>query len=489
MSASVEAQAGIPWRRLNPIAAPLIAGLVLLAVLFAGEITAAVTVWRGSTAYGHCWLVLPIALWLLWERRAVLRYLAPRPAWWPFLLALPLGAAWAGSTWLGIMEGRQLATVGFLLLLLLALLGPRLWWAWSPGFLYLLFLVPFGAFLTTSLQHFTASFVIGGLDFLRIPYDADSFRITIPEGVFYVAEACAGLRFLIASIAFGVLYAVTMFRSPLRRAIFIAVSCILPVVANGIRGLGIVVLGHVLGSAQAAATDHVLYGWIFFSVVILLLAASGLPFREDLTPAPIRRSDTTAPTSRSAWFAAVPVLVATLLGPALVQAAGGGSTRSQSPWRPALTTPATCTQKPTSQVGDAAVQEFSCSDGTVAVTSVVLPPGANPARVLDAARRPALAALGGDVDTGRVHVAAANPADWVLLTDRDSGRVAAYVLWVDGKSALGGLHDRILMARDMFSGGSLPPASLTVAAPSETALETFLSAQTGLHAPVSETAP
>ncbi len=485
MSASAVPQAGIPWRRLSPVAPPLAAGLVLIAVLFAGEIGAAVTVWRGSTAYGHCWLVLPIALWLLWERRHVLRDIAPRPAWWACLLALPLSAAWAMSFWLGIMEGRQLAAVGFLLLLLLAVLGPRLWWGWSPGFLYLLFLVPFGAFLTTALQNFTASFVIFGLDFLRIPYEADSYRITIPEGVFYVAEACAGLRFLIASIAFGVLYAVTIFRSPLRRLIFIAVACVLPVVANGIRGLGIVVLGHVLGSAQAAATDHVLYGWIFFSIVIVLLAASGLPFREDLAPATIRPYGVPAPQPRTAWFAAIPVLAAAVLGPALVLAVGGGSTKVPPAWKPQLTIPANCTQMPAAQDEAASVQQLDCGDGPVVVTAAVLPQGANPAHVLDAARRPALAALGGDVDTGRVHIANAEPSDWVLLTDRDSGRVAAYVLWVDGKPALGGLHDRLHMARDMFAGSVPPPASLTVAAPSETALATFLTAQTGLRVPVS----
>ena len=96
-----------------------------------------------------------------------------------------------------------------------------------------------------------------------------------------MAEACAGLRFLIASIAFGCLYALLMYRSPVRRGVFIVVSIIVPIIANGFRGLGIVYLGYLLDSAQAAAADHVIYGWIFFSFVILLLIALGLPFRQD----------------------------------------------------------------------------------------------------------------------------------------------------------------------------------------------------------------
>ena len=42
------------------------------------------------------------------------------------------------------------------------------------------------------------------------------------------AEACAGLRFLIASIAFGVLYSVLIYRSYTRRTLFIVASIILP---------------------------------------------------------------------------------------------------------------------------------------------------------------------------------------------------------------------------------------------------------------------
>ena len=205
------------------------AGIAVLCLVFRPEIAAATSVWANSTAYGHCWLVLPIAGWLLWDRRAVVETNLAQPAPWAVLLAVPLAVTWVASRWLGIMEGRQLTAIGFVLVLLLAILGWRLWWALSAAFLYLIFLVPFGAFITPALQGFTASFITAGLRILDIPFEANSFQITIPEGVFYVAEACAGLRFLIASVAFGVLYAVTMFRSPGRRACFIAVSCVVPV--------------------------------------------------------------------------------------------------------------------------------------------------------------------------------------------------------------------------------------------------------------------
>ncbi|MDQ2803419.1 MAG: exosortase, partial [Pseudomonadota bacterium] len=271
------------------IAAPsLAAGMVSMGLLFHREIAAAIDVWTGSTAYNHCALVVPIVAYLVWDRRGQLVDIAPRPMPAAALAGLPLAAAWLFAERLGIMEGRQLVAMTLLQLLLFAVLGWRLWWLLAGPLLYLYFLVPFGAFITPALQGFTARFVMHGLDLLGIANYTDGYTIQIPEGTFYVAEACAGLRFLIASIAFGCLYSLLLYRSPLRRATFVVVSVVVPIIANGVRELGIVLLGHVLGSAEAAETDHILYGWLFFSVVILLLVTLGLPFREDRVEAPAR---------------------------------------------------------------------------------------------------------------------------------------------------------------------------------------------------------
>src|SRR3954469_16960261 len=157
-------------------------GAAAFGVLFLPEIKAAVATWNASTAYGHCYLILPMALYLLWDRRDVLAAVPARaePRW--AVLALPVAAAWFAAERLGIMEGRQLMAVAGFEVLLLAVLGRRLFWSLSGPLLYLLFLVPFGAFLTPSLQHFTAAFSRIGLDLLGIPNYTDDLIIEIPAG-------------------------------------------------------------------------------------------------------------------------------------------------------------------------------------------------------------------------------------------------------------------------------------------------------------------
>ena len=286
-------EAKLPDRRRTALVnwrIPLIAlaiATVAWAILFRAEIAHAVSIWESSAAYNHSWLILPIAIWLAWGRRHRLVLLDPSPAPAFALLALPAGLAWLLAERMGIMEGRQFAALGMLYAITLAVLGWRVALAMAAPLAYLIFLVPFGAFTVPALQAITARMVDVGLDWTSIPHYVDDLLIEIPEGRFYVAEACAGLRFIIAALAFGALYAFVMFRSPWRRALVMVLALVVPVVANGIRAMGLVVLGHYEGSAAAIEADHVIYGWGFFSVVIILLILAGLPFRQDHARPPL----------------------------------------------------------------------------------------------------------------------------------------------------------------------------------------------------------
>lgn len=267
--------------------------LSVFAIAFSHEISGAIEVWIASTAYNHCFLVLPLFGFMLWSRRSTIASLQPRPAPWVLLAIPPLVALWAIAALMDVLEGEQLFVVCLFEAFLIATLGWTVFRALLAPFLFLFFLVPFGAFLVPSLQIFTTDFTVHGLELIGIPVFADHFLIQIPEGSFEVAEACAGLRFLIASIVFGYFFATIIYRSVLRRAIFVALSIIVPVIANGLRAFGLLFLAHLEGSASAVAADHVIYGWLFFSLITFLLIIVGLSFGETkFAAATVNRPDT-----------------------------------------------------------------------------------------------------------------------------------------------------------------------------------------------------
>jgi exosortase A len=305
---------------------------VVFGFVFRHDVVLAVQVWIASTAYNHCFLILPLIGYLLWERRTVIASVSPAPAFWPLLLMPLLSAVWLAAAILDINEGRQLTLVAMFEIVLLVALGPQVFRRLLAPLLFLFFLVPSGAFLVPSLQTITAKIVVAGLHGLHIPVFSDGYMIEIPEGSFEIAEACAGLRFLIASAVFGCFFAIVMYRSFLRRAIFIALSLTVPIGANGMRALGIIVLAHLEGSATAVEADHIIYGWLFFSLVILLLIAIGMAFVDKRDPHPPVL--TTPPPSPPAWRFVVAVGAAVLLalaGPAYAATLDSGFLASALP--------------------------------------------------------------------------------------------------------------------------------------------------------------
>lgn len=458
------------WRGVIGALVAIGLGLLCLGGIFYAELVFAIQTWIDSTAYNHCFLVIPITLYLLWERRDDLAGSVAQPTPVAALLGIPLAVAWLAAERLGIMEGRQLVALTFAQLLFFTVLGPRLWWRVSGPLLYLYFLVPFGEFLVPKLQDVTTVFIRHGIEILQIPAYIDGYIIEIPEGTFYVAEACAGLRFLIASIAFGCLYALLMYRSPGRRTAFIVVSIVVPVIANGFRALGIVVLGHVLGSAQAAATDHVLYGWIFFSLVILLLIAIGLPFRQDDQATARRPAVTPAGggSMRLALAGALGLAVVSGVSPAMARWLDMATRVPDGPaaaWEPA----SGCSTVPTSPTmavatpGRLNTVRLSCGSMSYDLRVEVFSRRTTAGPVMAERRR-----------LTRIPDAEDQTEDWLMAGAGDTDRVWRIVraqkplqalavgLWIDGEPARPSLPMRLRLAWTSLTGAKLAPVLMTV---------------------------
>jgi exosortase A len=325
----------------------LIVGAALCA-LFSREAAGAVRVWLDSTAYNHCFLIIPVAVYLAWNRRYVLDQTVPQPDLRFLALLLPLMAAWLVAAMASVMELQQLIVITMYQVIALAVLGWQVYRVMMLPFLYLYFLVPFGYELVPWLQDVTAWFAIEGLKLMGIPVYSDGMLIEVPAGNFVIAEACAGLRFLIASIAFGVFFAALMFRSKVRWAIFIALSVVVPILANGMRAFGIIALAEALNNAAAVEADHIIYGWVFFTFVTLLLIFIGMSFADDRTESPVApkpAAPAVPPRTLSLALAAIAGLVIVAIGPAYaayrdwrgaaVDLANVMPPQVASPWAPA----------------------------------------------------------------------------------------------------------------------------------------------------------
>jgi exosortase A len=261
----------------------LLVALVMLLPLLVFHTTALelAGIWQRSETFAHGFLILPISLWLVWRQRAALAPLPLQPCW-PGLLALAAcGAAWLLADLVEVGIVRQYALALMLPLTVLAVLGKRIAGALLFPLFFILFAVPVGEGLIPPLIDLTANFTIDALRLTGIPVLRDGNSFSIPTGTWSVVEACSGLRYLISSITLGCLFAYLSYRTAWRRAAFVLASVLVPLAANGLRAYMIVMMGHLSGMTMAVGVDHLIYGWVFFGIVMLVLFWIGSFWRED----------------------------------------------------------------------------------------------------------------------------------------------------------------------------------------------------------------
>lgn len=264
------------WQRLLPLVLLLAAVLVM----FRETALAMVTIWLRSDTFAHCILVPPISLWLAWRKRTALSGLVTRPMPWLLLPMALVCLLWLLGELAMVGPASQFALVTLVVLLVPALYG----WAATRELLFplafLYFSVPLGEFLVPTLIDHTADFTVAALRLSGIPVYHEGNDFVIPSGNWSVVEACSGVRYLIASFMVGTLFAYLNYVSLKRRLAFMAVALVVPIVANWVRAYLIVLAGHLSGNTVAVGVDHLIYGWLFFGIVVGLMYMIGARWAE-----------------------------------------------------------------------------------------------------------------------------------------------------------------------------------------------------------------
>lgn len=309
----------------SPIHAPtwrptLTALMLLLAWVFfwyRDTLSAMAVIWVRSETYTHGLIVPPIALWLIWREREQLKHYQPKSAPWLILPLAVIVFLWLLGQLTAVNALTQFSVIATIILSIMSLLGMQLSARIAFPLVFLLFAVPVGDFMMPRLMEWTANFTVLALRASGIPVYREGLQFVIPSGNWSVVEACSGIRYIIASLTVGTLFAYLNYTSLKRRLIFIAVSLLVPILANWLRAYLIVMIGHLSSNQLATGADHLIYGWVFFGLVIAIMFMIGMRWSEPpLEEKPsaeevgIVQSTLTTP-----WTTALVLAIAIALGP------------------------------------------------------------------------------------------------------------------------------------------------------------------------------
>lgn len=249
--------------------------LLMWAIVFWQGISTATEIWIGSDIFNHCLLVIPGSFYLIYCQRYKLNISLLKPNYWLLPILIGTLIVYAVGIAGDVQLFMHLATFAYLPIVIWLFLGNKLAYQITFPLFFIFFSIPFGEEFIPLLQEITADWSVILLQWSGIPIYRSGLYIEIPQGRFLVAEACSGISFFIASVVIGSLYAYLNIYSWQRKTFFVSVSIIFPVVANAIRVYGIILTGYLTDMEHAVGADHLIYGWIFFSLVIICLLAIG----------------------------------------------------------------------------------------------------------------------------------------------------------------------------------------------------------------------
>jgi exosortase B len=237
------------------------------------------TVWA-SDEQGHGPVILLVAMWLVWRRRAALLALpdAPAPIAGGLLLALALGVSVLGRG-LEIVQfevGAIIVGAAAVLLLLRGWAGLRM--AAFP-LAMLLFIVPLpGVFvqtLTVPLKTGVSYAAEALMHALGYPIARTGVIIVIGQYHLLVADACAGLTSMFTLECLGLVYLNLMGYTSRWRNITLAILLVpIAFFANVVRVVILVLVTYHFGDAAGQGFVHGFAGIVLFAAATLMMFAT-----------------------------------------------------------------------------------------------------------------------------------------------------------------------------------------------------------------------
>jgi exosortase A len=305
------------------LVAVLAACLTLLAWLHRDTLYAIGEKWYSDAAFSHGLLILPIAVWLAWRRRADLACVPWAPSWAGVALLGACTAAWVLARGSGVLVAQQFAVVAMIPALVLAVLGGPAARVLGFALAFTLLAVPFGRGIVPQLMQVTADIATVLLRWTGVPVLRSNMYIEIPAGSFEVARACSGLNYFVTGLVLGVLYAHLTYRKLWKRLLCVAAFVVIPILLNGLRVYFTILAGHLTDMRFGPGDEHITFGRIFFVAMILLMFWVGRRWH-DPAPQPVAEglpaaSAPDAPDRRGGWLPLVAAVAMIAVGPPLLE--------------------------------------------------------------------------------------------------------------------------------------------------------------------------
>ncbi|MBW2388622.1 MAG: exosortase [Deltaproteobacteria bacterium] len=232
--------------------------------------------WRTNPDYSHGLLIVPLSLYFAYGKTPQLRRAEIRGSWWGVAIlcvgVLSVCIGELGGLLTALRSGYVFALMGLVLLLA----GRQVFEILLFPMAFLFLMVPLPQSLVNiiafPLQLIAAGWAVSSLQAFGIPSLLEGNIIHLAHTQLFVAEACSGLRSLMALLTLGVVFA-QFFRAGrlFQQSILVLSAIPIAIVVNAVRVSLTGILTHNFGPEAAGGFIHDFQGIITFSMAFIML--------------------------------------------------------------------------------------------------------------------------------------------------------------------------------------------------------------------------
>ena len=252
---------------------PFIGIFALFTAILALNTPVLVTLWRhgfDDGTYSHAYLVPFISLYLYYQlsQSGKLQF---RQSW-----SLPPTILLLLSCYLLFVTSNAQISIGYwaaLLLVCVASINMMYKFKWLIFFpaAFLIFILPFWGILVPFLQNLSILAVTSMMNFTGVPTYVEGSFVTIPAGVFEIADGCSGLRYMIVSLAISSLFSFLYINNAKKALGFFALAIFGALLTNWIRITALILIGEYTNMESSLMEDHNTFGWYLFVPFMIIL--------------------------------------------------------------------------------------------------------------------------------------------------------------------------------------------------------------------------
>ena len=268
--------------RVRPVKARLISWytatvIVLVSWIYAPIIARLVRQWWSDPNFSHGFFVPVFSGFVLWQNRARLAAIKPRPSAW----GLPVILTSLAMLVVGIFGAELFLSRVSVILLIAGMVIFFLGWTMFRAVLFplafLILMVPIPAIvfsqITLPLQILASKLAAWMLPVFGVPVLREGNIINLPAMPLEVAQACSGIRSLMSLTTLAIMYGYLMEQRIWVRAALAVASVPIAVAANALRIVGTGLIVQYWDPDKAEGFFHLFSGWLVFVVSLLMLFA------------------------------------------------------------------------------------------------------------------------------------------------------------------------------------------------------------------------